>query len=73
MFSRHFTKGDTVCFLGGQNDSEKWSTLEGKNLLLKEQILSFKSRPPVDKKAKMKVSVSQPPTPLTKKQMYLSP
>ena len=24
-----------------------WSTLKGKNLLLKEQILSFKSRPPV--------------------------
>ena len=43
-----FTKGDyyhrfLVCFLGKGSLFKVGSTLKGKNLLLEEQILSFKS------------------------------
>ena len=36
------------------------STLEGKNLLLKLQILYFMSRPPLTREAKMKFAVASP-------------
>ena len=46
-----FQKGSThkkvckkVCFPSQLNPSNKWSTCKGKNLLLKEQILSLTSR-----------------------------
>ena len=38
-------KGDNCCSPGQQIPSEKGSTLKGKNLLQKEQILSFQRRP----------------------------
>ena len=49
-----FSKGDNVCdflvaFLVNETLQEMGSTLKGKNLLLWEQILSFKSWPPVEK------------------------
>ena len=45
-----FFKGDNFCdflfaFLHTQFSSEKGSTLKGKNLLPREQILSFENRP----------------------------
>ena len=45
-----FTKGNNfcdfpVCLPGQRNPSERESTLNGKNLLLQEQIHSFLSRP----------------------------
>ena len=42
------------CFPGGCHPSKSESTLKGKNLLMEEQILSFKSGPPIRRHAKKK-------------------
>ena len=56
MFSAILQRRNTlilpVCFLGHQNLSKIGSTPKGKNLLLEEQILSFKSRPLLKRVAK---------------------
>ena len=50
-----FTKGDNFCDFLFACSFKIGSTLNGKNLLLGEQILSFKSRPPFRWEAKMKM------------------
>ena len=55
-----FMKGDNFsdflfALLAEEALPKKGSTLEGKNLLLKEQILSFKSLPSFRREAKMNI------------------
>ena len=59
-FSVIFTKGNnsgtSCCFPGSWELSKRLSTHQGKNLLLEEQILSFKSWLPFRREAKMKMA-----------------
>ena len=60
MFEHHFTKGSnfvTSCLLPWRrNPSKLGFTLKGKNLLLEEQILSFKSESQLRREGKMKLA-----------------
>ena len=58
-----FTKGDYFCnfwLLWKGKSFQKGSTLNGKNLLLEEQIFSFKSRTPLRREAVMKKAEFHP-------------
>ena len=60
MFIHHFIKQNNFCDLLlvplTMKPFQKGSSLYEKNLLLQEQILSFKSRPPLRKDTKMKTT-----------------
>ena len=45
-----------VCFAAQHSPSKMGLTLKGKNLLHKEQISSFKSRPPFRREANLKMA-----------------
>ena len=57
LFLQRGTTFVTYCLLSWMtNPSEIWFNLKRKNLLLEEQILSFKSRPQLKREAKMKMT-----------------
>ena len=49
-----------MCFAGWRSPSKKGSTLEGKNLLQEEQILSFKSWPSFRREVNENKGVASP-------------